>query len=226
MKGYKVMMSFSETGVDHDYLDLDTMVSYLRKYETMTDVQPDNLQPTLWRTCRVLANETRLKIIRYILLHPGQTVSGIANVFSLNLSMACRHLRDLNARGLLKAERIHGNVMYWPHADESTRQARALFASIWFTMGNHDDAIGFIYNKATAFTHPRRIAIVRQLAKSPRRLCEIQRLASISKPATCRHVGKLLNRGFITLDRKRQVYALAKPGTTFEQTLLALAVAT
>jgi|GEM_PF-3168292 len=36
------------------------------------------LQPTLWRTRRVLANHIRLEIFRLLLRQPGQTVVAVA----------------------------------------------------------------------------------------------------------------------------------------------------
>ena len=47
-----------------------------------------SLQPTLWRTCRVLANRTRLKICARILQQPDQTVSAIAERLKLPLPAA------------------------------------------------------------------------------------------------------------------------------------------
>ena len=44
-----------------------------------------NLNPTLWRTCRVLSGENRIKLLRQIHDHPGQAVSELA----LAVGIAC-----------------------------------------------------------------------------------------------------------------------------------------
>jgi DNA-binding MarR family transcriptional regulator len=36
------------------------------------------LQPTLWRTCRALANRTRLRILCHLNVNPNQTVTAVA----------------------------------------------------------------------------------------------------------------------------------------------------
>lgn len=189
----------------------------------MNDVRPDNLKPTLWRTCRVIANKPRLRIMRGLLEHPGRTVTAIAASHSLSVSVACRYLRDLNARGLLRAERTAGNVRYWPHADESMKQSRALFASIWATMSNHKTPVDFIFRQSTAFTHPRRMAIVRQLSQSSLSMSDIQRKVAVSRAAVQRHLSKLIKRGFVTHDAEGHRYLLAVPATDFQRTLLDLA---
>jgi DNA-binding transcriptional ArsR family regulator len=189
----------------------------------MSNGPTDDLKPTLWRTCRVLANRTRLNILRSLFNKPGQSVENVAGVFSIGMPLASRYLRDLNARGLLKARRVGRRVCYWPYADESMRQARALFEALWITMSREKRPVDFVFHKATAFTHPRRIAIVKELAGRPMRLCEIQRRASISAPAAKRHLRKLVDRGFVRRDEHHAVYALTKPASAFECTLLTLA---
>ena len=57
----------------------------LRKVCHMTNAHP--LQPTLWRTCRVIANRTRLQILALLLRQPGQTVSAVAAHLGRPLSL-------------------------------------------------------------------------------------------------------------------------------------------
>ena len=47
------------------------------------------LQPTLWRTCRVIANQTRLEIFRFLVQHPDLplgNVTRISNSPKVNIS--------------------------------------------------------------------------------------------------------------------------------------------
>src|SRR5712692_10468851 len=73
-----------------------------------------SVQPTLWRTCRVLANSTRLKIFDLLRQQPGQTVSVIARRLKLSLPLTSQYLRALEARGLLAARRVGLRVVYRP----------------------------------------------------------------------------------------------------------------
>src|ERR1700726_877142 len=70
------------------------------------------LRPTLWRTCRVLANRNRLRIFHSLLQQPDQTVSAIASRFGLLLSVASESLRLLESRSLLTARRTGKYVKY------------------------------------------------------------------------------------------------------------------
>jgi len=73
-------------------------------------------RPTLWRTCRVLANRTRLRIFRRLAQQPGQTVSDVARRLRLSLPVTSQYLRALEARGLLSARRVGLRVTYRPSA--------------------------------------------------------------------------------------------------------------
>ena len=57
-------------------------------------------QPTLWRTCRVLANRKRLQTLALLIRQPNQTVSAVAERMSLSMPAASQYLRALEARGL------------------------------------------------------------------------------------------------------------------------------
>jgi DNA-binding MarR family transcriptional regulator len=70
------------------------------------------LQPALWRTCRVLANRTRLHMRGCLLQHPGQTVSAVADQLKLSLPVASQYLRALEARGLLTVRGVSRRLKY------------------------------------------------------------------------------------------------------------------
>jgi DNA-binding transcriptional ArsR family regulator len=69
-------------------------------------------QPTLWRTCRVIANQKRLEIFECLVQTPGQTVTSVAQHCSLPLSVASESLRMLESRGLLTVQRVGRWVKY------------------------------------------------------------------------------------------------------------------
>ncbi|HEX8490090.1 MAG TPA: winged helix-turn-helix transcriptional regulator, partial [Chthoniobacterales bacterium] len=80
-------------------------------------------QPTLWRTCRVLANRKRLQILALLLRQPNQTVSVVAERMGLTVPTASQYLRALEARGLLACRRVGRSVEYRVSAD--TREGAA-----------------------------------------------------------------------------------------------------
>ena len=69
-------------------------------------------QPTLWRTCRVLANRKRLQTLALLIRQPNQTVSAVAERMSLSVPAASQYLRALEARGLLTCRRVGRRVEY------------------------------------------------------------------------------------------------------------------
>ena len=70
------------------------------------------LRPTLWRTCRVLANRRRLEIFHFLLQKPDQTVSAVAKRFKFPVPIASESLRLLESRSLLIARRVGRYVKY------------------------------------------------------------------------------------------------------------------
>ena len=83
-------------------------------------------QPTLWRTCRVLANRKRLQILALLIRQPNQTVSTVAGRMSLSMPTASQYLRALEARGLLTCRRVGRRVEYRPSAGKSERAAEEI----------------------------------------------------------------------------------------------------
>lgn len=161
------------------------------------------LQPTLWRTCRAIANHTRLEILRLLLDDSGQTVSALAKRLRRRPSITSQYLRTLEARGLLTARRTGRWVVY--RLSPATRQnaMSGLVAALRATFRCESKPVTTIFRLATAFTHPRRIEIFRALQAGPRTPREIQAVTGISGWALSRHLRKLEARGFVT-PRDRQ----------------------
>ncbi len=86
--------------------------------------------PTLWRTCRALANRRRLRLMQYLMRHSDLTVSAIADEARMPLSVASQYLRALNARGLLQARRVGRSVIYRVEADPAVPQAEPLLKAL------------------------------------------------------------------------------------------------
>lgn len=161
----------------------------------MPDLTP--LQPTLWRTCRTIANRTRLEIYGLLLERPGQSVSAVAEHLHLPLSLASEYLRALEGRGLLAARRLGRRVEYRPCPATGQGSAAALGAALRGTFKRETQAVAVIFRLATAFTHPRRIEIFRILQAGPQTLGQIQAATRFSSWAALRHLRKLEARGFV-----------------------------
>jgi len=78
-----------------------------------------------------------------------------------------------------------------------------------------------IIRQATAFTHVRRIEIVRALADSNQTFDGLHTLTGISKPSLTRHLGKLESRRFVSIHSGR--YCLKTPGNLLGRCLMKIA---
>lgn len=157
----------------------------------------DALNPTLWRTCRALANKTRLRILHELCRRPEQRVSDIGRRLGISLSLASQSLRALNARGLLVARRAGPLVYYRPCANRSIPNSGRLLKVIQKTFAGDKKSHENIFKYSTAFTHPRRIIIITALWNSPMQLEELSLKLNISSRAISRHLRKLMARGFL-----------------------------
>lgn len=158
------------------------------------------LQPTLWRTCRAIANRTRLQIFSLLLQHPNQTVSVIAERLHQSLPLTSQYLRILEARGLLKARRAGRKVEYRlrpSNGDAASRLAEALRK----TFHRKTEPVETVFRLATEFTHPRRIEIFRIIHVQPCTLAQLQAVTHISGWALARHLRKLQARHFVVCRR-------------------------
>lgn len=163
----------------------------------------DSLRPTLWRTCRVLANATRLKILRLLIQEGRLTVTGVAKRLKLAMAVASQYLRALEARSLLRVHRDRRWVEYEAGNLPKNTPPHELVGSLRTTFsGNDGEALQAVFRLATAFTHPRRVDIYRALNQRPRSLGELKLATGISARALLRHLDKLTQRGFVRQNRK------------------------
>jgi len=155
------------------------------------------LQPTLWRTCRGLANLTRLKIFGFLLRQSWQPVSAVARQLHLPLPVASRDLRILESRGLLAARRSGRWVNYRISPAKSAKVHSSLLAALRGVFQRDPEPAQTIFALATAFTHPRRVEIFKVLKTGPRTLEQLRSATGISIWALLRHLRKLEKRGFV-----------------------------
>jgi DNA-binding transcriptional ArsR family regulator len=149
-------------------------------------------QPTLWRTCRVLANRKRLQTLALLIRQPNQTVSAVAERMSLSVPTASQYLRALEARGLLTCRRAGRRVEYRPSAGMSEGAAEEMVKALRLVFRRRAQPIEAIFKLATGFTHPRRVEVFRALANGADSLPKLpsgDRYAGASALPASREIG-------------------------------------
>jgi DNA-binding transcriptional ArsR family regulator len=177
-------------------------------------------RPTLWRTCRVLANERRLQMLAHLVRDPWQTVSAITDQMQLSLPAVSLYLRALEARGFLQVRRTGRHVKY--HLAAGTDELSTAFnAALRAELGEPANAQARVFKLITSFTHPRRIELVRSLATGPKTALELCAATRIPLRALSRHLHKLRARGLISRQATR--HELARPPGPLAAALVNLA---
>jgi len=118
----------------------------------------------------------------------------------LSLPVASRYLRELNARGLIRARRSGRLVFYAAEADRSVRGSVPLLRALVWTFKTAREPIETIFRQATAFTHPRRVTIALALRSSGRTMLSLRETTLLSRRVLERHLRKLERRGFVERD--------------------------
>ncbi len=181
----------------------------------------ETLRPTLWRTCRILANPIRLDLLRELFLAKELSVIALATRSGLPEKTAGIYLRAISARGLISARPAGRWVFYTAKANPSVDHASVLL-SIVRECCNAGMANKEIIHYVTAFTHQRRIDIVTGLQQKPMTVMEISLATQISPPALHRHLRKLLAREMV--ERSGKYYTLKIPKNPLGQALLQAAI--
>ncbi|MEI7901104.1 MAG: helix-turn-helix domain-containing protein [bacterium] len=154
--------------------------------------------PTIWRTCRVLANKRRLACLKAVLRQPGESVGVIAAAAQLPQDQASLCLRALQARGLLHASRESRWVHYFPWPDPLVPVAAPILASVSHAVLKERLSETRMIRCLTAFTHPRRLEVLRCLQQNgPLPFMALVRRSRISSTALSRHLKKLEARSLV-----------------------------
>lgn len=160
----------------------------------------EELQPTLWRTCRVLASPRRLSCLMQVFESPGSTVKLVAAQTGLPPDQTSLCLRALQARGLIHASRQSRWVHYHPVPDQSVALAQPLLAAMRRALIDERLNCSAIVKTLTAFTHPRRLRILRQLHLDAQQTAAVlSQETDVSPQALWRHLDKLRRRGLAAL---------------------------
>ncbi len=153
--------------------------------------------PTLWRTCRVLANAQRLECLKAVLNGPDSTVEEIAAATGLPHCKASIHLRALQARGLLTVRRHSRWAHYLPQTDPLVPSAAPVLTAMRRALVSAPLRENKILATVTAFTHSRRLSILHLLTQltAPQTEKALSATTRISPQALWRHMKNLETRG-------------------------------
>lgn len=172
----------------------------------------------LWKTCRVLANETRLKILRCLFKNQERCVQNIAEQFHLSEVVASQHLKLLNEHGFLNQKRESKWVFYQPTVPKNETPAKYLTSSLESKLTRPSPRYSELIRAFTAFTHPRRIDITKTVLLRQSRFEELVADCSISMPALYRHLDKLVNRNVIK--EENSIYCIVQQKSALNKALL------
>ena len=179
------------------------------------------LRPTLWRTCRVIANESRLRLLWTIFDVDGFSVSQLGRSIGISDQNASIQLRLINSRGLITPRRDGMELIYEAEPNVEVGAAPDLLDALR-ECHEKDISINNVIRAATAFTHARRIQIVRELAIRPLKPAELENRTGIKARALYRHLSKLEARGFIR--EIRHAYSLSTPDDPLGKCMLRIAL--
>ena len=170
------------------------------------------LNPTLWRTCRVLSGQVRLSLLQRILQEPGQNVSRLAEGIPIGISAASQELRRLQSRGLLRRS-CHGTaVVYLPAPDPQVPAAAPLLAALKTVLTGRTADPSRVAALAKGLGHEKRVELVQILqGQGPRTAKELAATLRTSLANLSKHL-RILNDGGWVQKTGRQ-YAL-RPATT------------
>lgn len=185
----------------------------------------------LVRFCRALANYRRLAIVRLLAIAGELAASVISKAIGASPAETSNELRILTANGVLW-QRRSGRYVYYD-ISKSTVDRRHPIVSLlkgafakkprgrlrladlvrWRDAANGCPSDKQIYSCLTAFTHPRRLQILRHLTeRGPATRLALSSALSMSEAASERQLDKLVRRGVVTRapNGPEYVYSLRK----------------
>lgn len=178
------------------------------------------LRPTLWRTCRIIASETRLQLL-WCLFEEGELcVKDLVQRTDDSRTNTSNQLRGLSARGLITPRREKMKVIYRPEANDSIYFAPDLLNALKRCFDQHMSFQKIIL-QATAFTHERRIETVHALNGTILSFRELQTVTQMSPASLSRHLDKLEYRKMV--QHTEGTYKLGAPANLLGRALLRIA---
>ncbi len=178
-------------------------------------------QTAITRICRTLAHSTRLQLLWAIFEDGDLCVRDLALQTGISAPNASNQLQALSEKELIIPTRDKLKIFYQPVKRPETLCAKALLPALKDCQDN-DVSFKKIIHEATAFTHERRIQVVRCLAASDETFGSLIKKTGMTTPSLNRHLKKLFDRKVV--QKQGKVYQLQQPGSMLARCLLKLAV--
>ena len=197
---------------------------------------------------RAVACPTRLMILSQLSHVEELAPTRLARELRMSMALVCTHLRRLAFTGLLTRRRsgtwcycrpasaygprtLTGGLASWLYATlsdpgGSLEKAGCQPQGAAAKGGEEEVLHGLIFEAATAFTHPRRLQLLRRLRSGPADVATLTSELSMSGSALSRHADKLLRRGYIEVEHHARLATYrtaAKPKTPIHARWLELA---
>ena len=171
----------------------------------------------LWQVLRVVSTPGRLQLL-WVMMEEGELcVKQLAAYASMTDSNASMQLKILCSAGLIRFRREKMKVIYRVEADARVGCAEELLCAL---KKSHDESVSFdaIIRQVTAFTHERRIEIVRALLDGPLSCVQLTDRCGMKSSALSRHLLKLEARKVVRWDG--ELYRIGQPKERLAKTLL------
>jgi len=183
----------------------------------------NELNPTLWRTCRMLANARRLRIIHQLIDKEPQTLTQLAKACKMSVSACSQYTRHITARGLCREIR-NGRFAYFDlYADPSIPYSASLLKAVILSVKASKRDYKQQLADLTAYTHISRIRMMRYVVQHGVSSASVMQCAlHISKPALFRHLDKLIKRNVLQ-SVETGGYQWVKPKSVLARELLYIA---
>jgi len=175
------------------------------------------LNPPFWRTCRVIANETRLKLLWKIFGDGTLCVAELGRFVGISEQNASIQLRVLNAGGFIAARWDRIKIIYTAEANPDVDGAVELLVALRECFDKRI-SIESVIRTATAFTHPRRIRLVHALSEGKLGFGDLKKKTGFSGAALSLHISKLTDRRFVAF--YKNLYRLNVPKDSLGMCLL------
>ena len=183
------------------------------------------LQPTVWRTARALANRDRLNLMRLVASAKGEKcVIELAAEAGLPAPTASLYLRALNARGLISVVRAGPYVYYGTKSDRSlptAMQMQKAFANLFGLARLPKNWTERLLPLLRAYSSPRREALVRVLGLvQPIGYSGLHQASGLCETSFLRHLRILVSVGIVVRGDDGS-YRLARPENSLAAAFLA-----
>jgi len=175
----------------------------------------------LWAFCRVLANETRLRLLFEIIQSAPLSVDQLSARIGILKTSASMHLKELHTYGLISPNRRKQSVYYALRIEPPEIYPNVMLPILIHAAESKANPTSMVHT-TTALTHQRRVEIIRMLSHGPQTTNELLDSSNIKRSALNRHLIKLIDRKFVVYANSN--YCLHAPESALSAALLDIAL--